>query len=357
MKILFTGCSAKQVDDNAMDRAHIDRIDDSSIIINSLRKSGHEVTRKHVKWGEDLSEYDVAIVGLGPLGSFNFARTQFGAVWTVHNHRNIICFHEDWKIKETIYSYRNVKDVSDVLKFKSRVDVNNSPIYRELSYPEFDADLDNNLNIVFNTYKDIVSGKYPCLVPGFDWGDKSILHDYLNTTNVYNVDLTPYVIEHYDINQTRSLFDIPVERKDEHMLASLGDHQGWVRKQKLNWPVSYYGSNKKFISLNSETDVFNKCKEYKGILCPKYYHAGSGWFRMRWIYAALAGSVIIGDDADHEALGVPKRNIEDMNDKEYNQYQLEQSNAIKNNMWSISDFDKNIVDIVNKVTNLTYNNK
>ena len=73
MKILFTGCTAKQTDDNAWQRARVKRIDDSSIICNSLRKQGYTVDRKKVKWGDDLSDYGLAIVGLGQFGSNNYS--------------------------------------------------------------------------------------------------------------------------------------------------------------------------------------------------------------------------------------------------------------------------------------------
>ena len=60
MKILFTGSTAKQVCDDAHKRARVKRIDDCSIICNSLRKQGFDIDRKRVEWGEDLSEYGLA---------------------------------------------------------------------------------------------------------------------------------------------------------------------------------------------------------------------------------------------------------------------------------------------------------
>ena len=65
MKILFTGCTAKQTDDNAWQRARVKRIDDSSIICNSLRKQGYTVDRKKVKRGDDLAAYGLEIVDRG----------------------------------------------------------------------------------------------------------------------------------------------------------------------------------------------------------------------------------------------------------------------------------------------------
>ena len=56
MKILFTGCTAKQTDDLAYQRAKVKRIDDSSIICDSLRKQGYIVDRKEIKPGDDLSK-------------------------------------------------------------------------------------------------------------------------------------------------------------------------------------------------------------------------------------------------------------------------------------------------------------
>jgi hypothetical protein len=48
---------------------------------------------------------------------------------------------------------------------------------------------------------------------------------------------------------------------------------------------------------------------------PEYPHSGSGWFRIRYIYAALQKSIIITSYNDLKALGLPYKYIEQLNEK------------------------------------------
>lgn len=339
MKILFTGCTAKQTDDSAYLRARVKRIDDSSIICNSLRKQGNIVDRKKVKWDEDLSEYDLAIVGLGSFGSNNYSGEILNALHAINKVKNILIFYEDWKIHFTYNSFAKMLEDDNFNKTISKKWSNGENFYGGVDNEYFDK------NIALEVIKNIVDGKYDSLIPAFDWGNKQIVRDIIKSKNIYNLDLTPYVLEDWNIPTV-------VETKEKlkkHMLASLVDHRPWVKKNKLKWEVDYFGT--KSIDdcpmLASETEVFEKCGEYWGILCPEYIHSGSGWFRIRYIYAAIHKSIIVTSKNDLKALNLPNYKVEELSDLYLNEYANEQSSKILSYMWDKDTFDLRLNNIIN----------
>ena len=320
MKILFTGCTAKQTDDDAWKRARVKRIDDSSIVCNSLRKQGYTVDRRTVKWGDDLSEYGLAIVGLGQFGSNNYSGEIFNALYAINAVENVIIFHEDWKIDGTMKSLESMLDNEKYEKTLSKTWSDGRYFYGGIDNPHFDKD------IARQVIQDVLEAKYDALIPAYDWGNKQKVRDIIGSKNIYNIDLTPYVLE---------MWNIPLEyssqvKERKHMLASLVDHRPWVRRNKLTWDVDYFGAKsiKEAKQLRTETDVFEACGKYWSILCPEYPHAGSGWFRIRWIYAAIQKSILLSSEKDLEALGLPKVNIEMLSDEKLKEYANEQAEAV-----------------------------
>lgn len=346
MKILFTGCTAKQTDDNAWKRARVKRIDDSSIICNSLRKQGYTVDRKKVKWGDDLSEYGLAIVGLGQFGSNNYSGEIFNALYAINECDNVLIFHEDWKIDGTMKSFKSMLDDETYEKTISKKWSDGRHFYGGVDNKHFDKD------VARQVIEDVLDAKYGALIPAFDWGDKQLVRDIIGSKDIYNLDLTPYVLDNWNIST--DYYSQVKERK--HMLASLVDHRPWVRRNKLTWPVDYFGAKsiKEARQLKTETDVFEACGKYWSILCPEYPHAGSGWFRIRWVYAAIQKSVLLSSQKDLDALGLPKVNVEQLGDAELEDYANQLSETVLSYMWTKDVFDTRIREIVEAVgENLT----
>jgi hypothetical protein len=343
MKILFTGCTSKQTDDLAWQRAKVKRIDDSSIICDSLRKQGYQVDRKEIKPGDDLSKYDLTIVGLAPIGSPNSNRYIIGALYSIYNSKKVLLFYEDWQIKEVI---RKFKLMLTNNRFEDRVKnkwSNGDYFYNNVDSEFFD------FNKTKETMSNIINGKYDSLIPAFDWGDKNIVRKIIKSKNIYNLDLTPYVLENWNIN----LKPEPQQKERKYMLASLVDHSSWVKKKQFSWKTVYYGAKsiKDSIKLDTETDVYNECGKYWGILCPEYPHSGSGWFRIRYIYAALQKSIIITSLNDLKALGLSYKHIENLSEEELLEYALQQRKAIFSYSWNKEKFDNRLKEIVNEVYN------
>ena len=342
-KILFTGCTAKQTDDNAWKRARVKRIDDSSIICNSLRKQGYKVDRRKVQYGDDLSEYDLSIVGIGSFGSNNYSGDILNAMYAIYKAKNVIIFHEDWKIDGTMKSIDKMLDDEILDKTISKRWSNGKPFYGGADHPCFDK------NIVKEVIRKISNGEYEnALIPAFDWGDKQKVRDILRVKNIFNVDLTPYVLENWLIPS----YVEPVIKQRKHMLASLVDHRPWVKRNKFKWEVDYFGAKRIETSelLKTELDVFNKCNHYWSILCPEYPHSGSGWFRIRYIYAAISKSILISSNNDFKALNLEPIDFENSKDTELALFAKKQSENILSYMWNKDTFDKRISKIVDTLT-------
>jgi len=339
MKILFTGCTAKQIDDDAYKRARVKRIDDSSIICNSLRKQGYLVDRKPVKWGEDLSEYGLAIIGVGQFGSNNYSGEIFNVLYALKTIKNVIIFHEDWKIDGTMKSWTGMLNQETFDKSIAKKWSDGKYFYGGVDNPNF------NPTEAIEVIRKVVNGEFEnALIPAFDWGDKEKVRDIIKVKNIFNIDLTPYVLDTWNIK-----LDVePQVKEKKHMLASLVDHRPWVRRNKLKWPVDYFGAKsiKEASQLATETDVFEACGKYWGILCPEYPHAGSGWFRIRWIYAAIQKSVLLSSPKDLEALGLPQSNIEMLSDNQLEEYAKLQSDTVLSYMWSKNTFDEKVAGMV-----------
>ena len=338
MKILFTGSTSRQTKDEISKRA-LDRINDSSIIVDSLRKQGHTVDRKVVEWGDDLSSYDLAIVGIGQFGSLNYSGGIFKSMWPLVAAKKVLVFHEDWKIDGTIKSFTKAIEPETYQKMLDKRFADGKVFYSGTEHPQFDKEK------CLVAMKKLIGGEFPALIPAFNWGNKQLVRDIIKSKDIYNIDLTPYVLKHYGIE-----IDTPqVEQKQKrHILASLVDHTSWVKRNKFKWPVDFYGakSMEGATQLESEKAVFDKCAEYWSILCPEYPHSGSGWFRIRYIYAAINKSILIASENDLKALGIEKKSIEDLNDKELIAYAQEQSKAILAHTISCAEFDKQINKIV-----------
>lgn len=341
MKILFTGCTRKQYDPTAYKRAKVDRIDDCTIMHNALTQIGHDVTRRNVAWGEDLSEFDLIIVGIAAFGSSTAANI-INALYVFTQDKPILILHEDWKIHHTMSSYRSAIMCDDE-KFKK-------DLFKKWSSGSYFYEGVDNINFDINKIKPIlqtiIDGKYPRLVPKFKWGDKKIIADILNIkdeNDIYGIDLTPYVLEAENIQPLG-----PVKKEMKYMLATLADHRPWVKKLKLKYDVDYFGCKSlKAEILKSEYAVYEKSNSYYGVLCPKYNQSGSGWFRMRYIYAAYNKNLIVMDEKDAAAIGIESKKLEDFdNIHDLEKYIELQSVAILAHMTDKEDFNNAIGNAV-----------
>ena len=103
-------------------------------------------------------------------------------------------------------------------------------------------------------------------------------------------------------NEGRGVADLP--REKAWLVTSLQDQTPWIKKQQCKWPVIVVGNKRKAregegLDYIPEREVIlNYYTKYWGHLAFGYPLAEGGWWRMRYVHAALAGIVTCCDEND-----------------------------------------------------------
>jgi hypothetical protein len=99
--------------------------------------------------------------------------------------------------------------------------------------------------------------------------------------------------------------------------------------------VEVYGNRRHGLARITEEEVFGLYTQNWGVLAPPYYHAGSAWWRVRYLMAADSGAIIFNDVKDQvkevpqSAIFCPKaREVEQMSDSELHDLMLAQSHFL-----------------------------
>lgn len=296
MKILMTGFTARHVGST---RLRYDYLNIPRMLAATLRELGHEVEQRRVTPGEQLRGYDLALVGIIPPNKL-VATYQYGALWTLRvMESRALLFPDDW----TIVGLRSgLRVVSDQLKASDfRLDRPNK---------------DRAIRLRKQLYRtlDLLAGPncpWSVLVPLFGWGNiKELLAEVLDA-NAYTWDPSSLV------SPSRSLPRGPGPRLRRWILGSLANHEPWVRNLKLRWPVRYYGNAKLNQHVLPEVVLIEEYANCWGVLAPRYPKVGCGWWRVRYLHAVWARSVLYCDRADAVKIGpsyeLPS-NVEELTD-------------------------------------------
>lgn len=296
MKILVTGFTALQC---GSENRQIYKIDVPAEFVKTLRSYGHDVEWRKVELSEeDFSMYDKAIICVGPITSSNCSKG-LGALKALSRIKECVVFYDDWKLKEIHGSWKAVLKIG---KKQFHKKWGNGMSFYQNTEEDIEKNEEELLSII-NELATTGRKEWKVLCPMFEWGNKEIIFEqkniaYLTKDNFNFIDPTSAVI---DIN----IVTEDTKKRNEWCIASIADHTPWIKKQHLKWDVKYYGCRKlKCERLKTEEDVFNKYKESYGVLSPEYPQSGSGWFRARYIYAALAGSILWCGKKDAKALGI-----------------------------------------------------
>lgn len=344
MKILVTGFTALQ---NGSENRQIYKIDVPAAFVNTLRKYGHDVEWRKVELNEnDFSMYDVAIICVAPITSSNSSQG-LGALKALNRAKKAVIFYDDWKLKEVNASWKAVLKQG---KKQFHKKWGNGMNFYKNPTDEIEANADELL-IVINDLFTKGREKWKILCPMFEWGNKGIIDNksiaFLTKENFNYIDPTPAVI-----NMDRSIGSGESKVK-QWCIASIADHTPWIKKQHLKWPVNYYGCRKlKCERLKTEEDVYNLYKIHWGVLSPEYPQSGSGWFRARFIYAALAHSVLWCGKKDAQALGLSYQMepalIELHTEAELSELADKQADELFKHFTTLGKFEEKLINILER---------
>lgn len=284
MKILMTGCTARQVGST---RLRYDYLDVSQLLAVALRTLGHEVELRRVTVGEQLAKrYDLALVGMIAPNKL-VATYQYGALWTLRAMgEHALIYFDDWTITDLRSGVRTVSRQLRAGDFrldrwgKARAMKLRKQLYQTL---------------------DLLAGPrcpWPVLVPLFAWGNvEELLVDSIDA-RVYTYDPSP-ISSFPRLKPTAGVG----RRSRVWILGSLANHQPWVETLKLRWPIRYYGNAKLNQHVLPEKLLLEEYETCWGILAPRHPRPGTGWWRPRYLHSIRAGAVLRCDPADAVKIG------------------------------------------------------
>lgn len=311
MRVLMTGMSPPQCGRKTQTGyEHV-----SDLWGKALRAGGAQVEHRTVTVDEPLSEYDVCLVGLIPPNSIA-NRYLYTALSTIGRARMsgcaLVLYVDDWRFGQITHGVRVVaRDITKRL-------LNNS-MFVNLVGRDW-ALTDRGQQTVTSVLNALDSRPWPTtLVPAFTWGD----HDKLPS-------LPAIKTEVIDPTAFSRRYEIPQASDDQRdrtwIMGTFSDQRTWIDSLGLEWDVSYVGTRRSRSENGhlQEADLVASYGQAWGTLAAPYGHAGSGWWRNRFVYSASAGAVMLASPQEVAGLGPdyyrPGPEVEKMSDAELREF-------------------------------------
>jgi hypothetical protein len=342
VRILVSGVTREQANAR-VNKPKFSMIQGMPAIVRSLKNLGHEIDHRQVVLGEDLNgRYDAAVIGLSPTNSFPANKCGLGALWAIGAlDCPTIIYWEDWQYRATLSGLRRL--------MRNPQDLDKKTSKGEWFYQD-DRDLvAKHGSRLVETAAGLLQPwrRLYGVVPSYEWGDLSIPQgDLPSGARTGRIDLAPEAMLHIMPAYDRIVEQLQQPKEVQWTCASLVDHDNWIEKQKLQWPVQLFGRRRgEHVRLDTEGDVAVEIARSAGSLCPKYHHAGSGWWRARFISAALGRTVLGADpkEAGLSPLGQPysytPAQVEQFTPQQRVDLAVAQQEALWPWLWSQERFD------------------
>jgi hypothetical protein len=302
IKVLITGYTAQHTGSK---RLLVKYGAVSEMFADILRQGGCEVDHRRVVPDEDISGYDLLLCGQMSLGALG-ASYAYGALDAIGRARangvGLMFYLDDWQVHTISTALRTISKDSNRL------------VRASLSTCRHDHSWGcENVDRIFPVVEALLNRPWPpTLIPKFTFGDGQMIVKGLQGREWVWTDVSAFA---HDYNTT-----IPqdTDRYAQWVLGTLSDQRAWVDRQKLSWPVEYLGSKKsKADKVVTEEELCQMYANSWGVMAAKYPHAGSGWWRNRFVHAVRTRSIMLADPKEVHELGepylIPGREIEKMN--------------------------------------------
>ena len=382
----MTGFTSLQI--NSQNRP-IQKIDVPASIVSALQAAGHHVEWRRVTPGEDLSAFDVAWVNLAPMNSLNGRAGAMGALWTLSQGVPAVGFFDDWQFSTVFNGARSVAKRPETLYKRMLVGASHrgdqaaTHFSHESAQAAYDAAVAANPEAArrvgieryyFNDDDETVKryeadilravrglagprwsrGLVPAC-PMYAWGDRSIVRKRMlkEIGPIEPLDPSSTI---YELIRAHEPVD-PAEKQRQWVLGALMPHDAWVEKNQFSWPMSYVGSRKMVRvyggqRFKTESDVIAHYNQHWGILSPPYPHAGSGWWRSRFMYAARVRSVLVADKCEGCSIGDAYRytvaDVEKMSTTQLADLAEQQASQLSQWMPAPETFTERVLHIVSR---------
>lgn len=310
MKILVTGFGTRHVNS---DRQRLPIATGITALVRLLEEGGHEVDWRAVTPGEPLvGKYERALVVVIPPTSLT-ARYCLGGLWALSELGLGACdvVIDDWQTKQ-IVSGAKTQAREPARMWKELL----NRVGREecLASPALKATLESVIRVM-------AGDAWPWRVwaPMFRYGNPYALS--LPATSYVQYDPSMFFWRQKDRPEILRGYLGSELRTRQWVSASLLSKQDWLDKTRVTWPVSKLGNVKQGQPRLEEDAVLRAYGASWGVLSCPHDHAGSGWWRARYPFAALMGAVLFGSYKETKDLGESYRHfgakeVEDLSTEE-----------------------------------------
>lgn len=303
-KILVTGFTNQHVGKGT--RLKYDPV--AQLFASTIRAANYDIEHRPVTPEEDLKAFDLIFMGVSSLSSIT-AGYSYGALWAIAEARKqnipILFYIDDWKM------HGIQGNAAGLLKKPDQI---TKPFFE--GRQNFDWAKENvdkvaaGLEILATNWPDVV-------MPLYKNGDHDLFKPKMpEGTNIIAIDPTAFYTPYDTVLKT------PEEKQDQWVFGILSDQQNWLKKLDLGWPLAHRGSKASKAEAGGmpETELVQMYADSWGVLSCPYWHAGSGWLRIRHDHAAGVGSILVSQSKElsfiSDAYDVTVKEVEAMTTKQ-----------------------------------------
>lgn len=303
MKILLTGCTP--VDTNGPRETWDRKGTGGPFSIpnawhDALVMAGHEVVWRRGVLGENLDEFDLAVIGLAPILTTNVRQRALGALWAAATGIPVVFHVHDWQHPQNSNQWRTLvrKGVPYLHRTIGQGDAA-TPFHTEA--PELIDMYGATILGLCEALLDTWPARWRLAFPAFEWGDKTLLE---RRWSQVPVERCGYVDWSGMLATPEEAFVPAAEKEMRWSLGALTPQLDWLAKLNCQWPVDAFGCRSRGQEkVPGEAAFAIELGKHWGSLNFRHAtHCGSGWWRPRTVHAARVGTIIYADPREHAAL-------------------------------------------------------
>jgi hypothetical protein len=301
-------------------------------VIKLLTDIGHDVVARPTVPEEDLTEFELIVCGICSPFSVS-GRHIYGGLSLLDRYWRtgkipVLSLVDDWEMHQIDQNSRSAKRLLTRL-------IRPSVYSHRPGYGW--ATSDEGMSAMGRVIEQVTETGYPpAIFPAFGWGNHDVFKGLVTAEGYYSLDLTCYTpIYPY----TRVW---PSERRREWILAAVKHHQGFADSLGCTWPIDMIGggmTKRVKGSMVQERDVVAEYGKSWGVLSPFYGRlAGSGWWRNRFVYAAMTRTILFCNAKEAPQLGdayqLPMYMIESLTNGQLCDLAEAQAAALRGGCWT-----------------------
>lgn len=295
----------------------------AKLFADALRHYGYDVEHRVATPDEDLTAFDAVFVGLGPVNGLA-ARYTYGGLDAIARAKQsgaaLAFYIDDWQT-QLIQSAANTM-VNDPNR------LNKEFLRGARDIPQWEWAQDPaNLERMIGVCNAFINSDWPTTVMAlYDGGDWTKFSEKVPTKKLVGVDGTPFYTD----------YDITIPPDDQKwgawVFGVLSNQTKWIDSLNLQWPLAHRGGKaSKADEGMPEPELVQMYANSWGVLGCPYWHAGSGWLRIRHHHTAQVGSIYVTQSPElsfiSDSYDVTVAQVEAMSQKQLREVANEQQQA------------------------------